>query len=45
MAGNVKALAMWRYSVFRQPAPLLIKDTKAVYSVARRYSSAETEAD
>jgi hypothetical protein len=29
MTANVKALAMWRYSVFRLPVPLLIKDTKA----------------
>jgi hypothetical protein len=29
MAHNVEALAMWRYSVFRLPTPLLIKDTKA----------------
>jgi hypothetical protein len=29
MAANVKALAMWRHSVFRLLVPLLIKDTKA----------------
>jgi hypothetical protein len=29
LAGNVEALAMWRYSVFRQPEPMLGKCTKA----------------
>jgi len=46
MTANVKALAMWRYSVFRPLGTLLIKNTKfIVYSIVRRYSSAEAEAE
>jgi len=37
---NVQGLAMWRYSVLRQPKPLPSKDMKMkIYSIAGLHSS------
>jgi len=45
MTADFKAMAIWRYSVFRLLSPL-IKDTKLiVYSVVLHYLSAETKGE
>jgi hypothetical protein len=46
IATNVQALVIWWSSLLVKPEPVMIKVTKVhFYSLARRYSSAETEAD